>query len=286
MISDQLEKFWSYKPDQDTSSIARPADLFSEFRDRDGSTNKAPISTFASVVNCPYRIVNIGMGHIPRFSRATIGRMNKGSKAHRKVEKEVIQRVEDSIAKGGPPDWKRAPSSTVSVAAKDLLEAPEVRVSLTVNSLDLRGKADGLLRRDGVVVAVERKPRSRVFHPSSTLQAMSYAIGGCLALGSESASQGAKWLVSDYGGSFSHEGSITEGVCDLVKDLGQSYSMLLELGQRNEKMLELPGPSASKCARCEFQDDCRFSVDSALEDSEMAAEPVWVKYARPGSDKE
>ena len=146
MISEHIEKFWSYKADQDTSQTARPADLFSKFRDRYGSMNRAPISMFASVVNCPYRIVNIGMGHRPRFSRAAIGQMNKGSRAHRKVEEEVSARGEDSIAKGGPPDWKRAPKSTAAIATKDLLEAPEVRVSLTVNNLDLRGKADGLLR--------------------------------------------------------------------------------------------------------------------------------------------
>ena len=285
MISDLIEMFWSYKPDKDTSPTAEPSDLFSEFGDRDVSMYKASISTFASVASCPYRIVNIGMGHKPMFSKIAIRRMNKGSKAHRRVEREVNLKAERSIAKGGPPDWKRVPKSMAAVADQELLEAPEVRVSLTAGGLDLRGKADGLLRSSGIVVAVERKPRTRVFQPASTLQAMSYAIGGCLSLGSENASQGAKWLVSDYGGSINREGDITESVCDLVKGLGRTYVKLLGLGEQNKNIPELPGPKAGKCARCEFQENCRFRVESTPHELEAATEPVWVKYARRGSKR-
>ena len=53
-FAEVIEQFWAYKPDQDLSSIAQTEDLFKEFRDRGGSGDHAAISTFASIVNCPY----------------------------------------------------------------------------------------------------------------------------------------------------------------------------------------------------------------------------------------
>ena len=283
-LADVIRKFWTYKPAEDLSSVAQTSDLFKEFSDREVG-GRAAISTFASIVQCPYRIVNIGMGHRPRFSRATIGRMNKGTGAHRKAENKIKAKAKVSIAKGGPPDWKNAPKAMLSLAAQELLEAPEVRVALTVDNLDLRGRADGLLRSDGMVVAVERKPRTKMYHPASTLQSMSYAIGGCLSLQSETASSGAKWLVSNYSGDSSRGGSITENVCGMVLDLGQTYAELLRLGSSGGQVPELPGPGPGKCARCEFREECRFVVEYDASDSDTGTEPVWLKYAKPKRKK-
>jgi hypothetical protein len=277
-LADVIQNFWAYKAAQDSSSVAQTSDLFKEFSDR-GAADRAAISTFASIVQCPYRIVNIGMGHRPRFSRATIGRMNKGTRAHQSAENEIKAKAEASVAKGGPPDWKNAPKAMLSIAAEELLEAPEVRVALMVDNLDLRGRADGLLRSDGMVVAVERKPHTKMYHPASTLQSMSYAIGGCLLLKSETASSGAKWLVSNYSGDSSRGGSITENVCEMVLDLGQTYAELLRLGFSGGQVPELPGPAPSTCARCEFRQNCRFRAEDSERNLDDAEEPVWLKYA-------
>ena len=45
MISDYIEKFWSYKPYGDSSPVAQTKDLFEELGEQDGSVSKAPIST-------------------------------------------------------------------------------------------------------------------------------------------------------------------------------------------------------------------------------------------------
>ncbi len=121
----------------------------------------------------------------------------------------------ESIEKGGPPDLLTAPDELSKVATQDLLEAPEVSVQLAVESLQLRGKVDGLLRNDGVVIAIERKPRSAMFKPASRLQAMTYAVGGCLLLKTEKASTAAHWMVTGYKGESGPSGHITEDLCPI-----------------------------------------------------------------------
>jgi CRISPR/Cas system-associated exonuclease Cas4 (RecB family) len=284
-LADLIEGFCSYRPHKDESPIASTSDLFDEFRDRKQTGERVSISTFANIVNCPYRVVNIGAGHQPRFNQATIGRMKKGSRAHKKAEKEIRESAEASTARGGPPDWSSAPPAIASIAAEDLLETPEVKVSLAVMGLDLRGKADGLLRTDGIVIAVERKPLSRMYHPASTLQAMSYAIGGCLLLKSEKASRSAQWLITDYAGQRRRVGDITEKVCALVRGFGEAYSDLVKIGINGDRVPDLRGPSARKCTRCEFRYACQFRIEEDPKDREKDGEPVWVKYAKPKAKK-
>jgi hypothetical protein len=110
---------------------------------------------------------------------------------------------------------------------------------------------------------------------------MSYAIGGCLALGSDQASLGAKWLITDYAGETRRIGDVTENVCEFVQGFGVAYSSLFKIGAQGNKAPELKGPFAQKCSRCEFRHACKFRIEEDPNEQREAGEPVWVKYARP-----
>ncbi len=77
-IDGVLKGFRTYKPKNDRSPIAEPKFLFEKFTSQGAETESASISIFASIIQCPYRIVNIGAGSRPKFSTETIARMNKG----------------------------------------------------------------------------------------------------------------------------------------------------------------------------------------------------------------
>ncbi len=192
----------------------------------------------------------------------------------------VRARAKASAAEGGPPDWLNAPDTLFANAKQDLLEAPEVRVELSVEKLELRGKADGLLRTEGLVAAIERKPRTGMYKPASALQAMTYAIGGCLALKKKQASLGASWIITSYGGELGPGGRITQDVCDLIKQLGNAYSRLHQIGDRGDQIPGLSGPGVGKCARCEYVTDCRYRIDAPPNGQERSDQPIWKQYAK------
>ena len=122
--------------------------------------------------------------------------MNRGTVAHKSAEISVRAKAVESIRRGGPPDLRSASRDLTKISTQDLLETPEVSVSLAVEGLKLNGKADGLLRNKGIVIAIERKPRSAMFKRPTTLQAMVYAVGGCLLFKKEQGCSGAHWQVT------------------------------------------------------------------------------------------
>lgn len=197
-----IKRFWAYRPYLDKSPPSTTRDLYEGFSYEGREVGAASISTFASVVNCPYRVVNAGAGYRPNFSKRTIAEMQKGAQAHRIAAAETVATAEAVRADGRPPDWLSAPAITAATAAEELLEAPEVRVQLAVEGLRLRGVADGVFRSQGIVSTVERKPLSAMCKPASVLQAMTYAIGACLSLDDHKASVGAGWLPRATAGSW------------------------------------------------------------------------------------
>ena len=266
-IGGTISDFLSYKPNKDRSPAASSTAIFDGFEKSGAETNSAAISTFASIVKCPYRIVNIGAGNRPIFSKELLARMRKGTNAHKTAETEIKAKAAESSAKGGPPDWRDAPDNLLKIATQDMLEAAEVRVELAVENLGLRGRADGLLRTDGLVIAVERKPRSGMYKPASALQAMAYAIGGCLSLKTSQASVGASWIVTSHEGARGPTGHMTEYSCALFNRLGEAYQRLIQIGARGDQIPGLPGPGPGKCSRCEYFARCTYRIDMS-EDGE------------------
>jgi len=282
-LASAVSEFLSYKPDADKSASVPSGEIFDRYAHLGSETQKAPISTFASLVKCPYRVVNIGAGHRPYFSREMRTWMQEGSKAHKTAEEEIHQEVARSIEAGGPGDLRRSSREIVDSAAEDLLEAPEVKVKLGVGDLALSGRVDGLLRKDGIVIAVERKPKTGVYQPASRLQAMTYAIGGCLAFEKADASRAAHWLVTDYKGNVGPRGDITGYAVDLFDRLGSTYLQLLDVGQSGSSVIDLPGPAYSKCTHCEFRGRCAYRIDEKPEPIRKGGQSTFLKkWGEPG----
>lgn len=278
--SEVIKRFWAYRPYLDKSPPSTAHDLYEAFSYNGRQVDTASVSTFATVVTCPYRVVNAGAGYRPVFSKRTIAEMQKGAEAHRIAAAEIMMTSEAAKAGGGPPDWVSAPATTASIASEDLLEAPEVRVQLAVEGLRLRGVADGVFRSKGIVSTIERKPLTAMCKPSSVLQAMTYAIGACLSLNDHKASVGAGWATTSYSGKLGRGGRITQEVCVLIKKLGAAYLNLIHIGTQGESIPDLPGPAPRKCGRCEYFSNCRHSVQFDPQRPGSRQEPIWVKYAK------
>jgi hypothetical protein len=281
-ISATISEFWAYKPDKDDSAAVKPQILFDEFSVCGNESHSVSISVFSTILTCPYRVLNRAAGVHSRLSRKTIDSMSKGTAAHREAELQIRQRAADSLGRGGPPDVSRASEDVIAIAEQDLLEAPEATVKLAAEGIRLRGKADGLLRSNGLIVAVERKPRTRMYQRSSALQAMTCAIGGCLSLGQASASLGASWLVTSYAGVVGPQGRISEKTCQLIKRLANAYGHLIEFGASGESFPGLPGPGPEKCRNCEFWHACAYRIDQRTGETARLTAPVWLKYAKRG----
>ena len=279
-VIEALAAFRAYKPKMDRSGLVEPTDLFAMYADGRDKKYSAPVSKFARIVHCPYLAWNIGAGQRPAINRAVRDRMQKGIVEHHNAEAAIRQKAKASIATGGPPDLRSASKNLLEIPAKDLLEAPEVSVQLYIDQLALRGRVDGLLRTNGIVTAIERKPRSGWFKPSSALQAMTYAIGGCLHLKDPKASKGASWIVTDYEGVPGPSGRITETACDLVSRLASAYSQLIQFGANQDNIPGLPGPRPGKCASCEFSSRCTYRIERSGCEGRPEKEPIWMKYAK------